>query len=187
MLIGIFVGGRARRMGGIAKGLLPAPSTGEPLAARLARIAHELGHEPVLVGDAPAYREALPGLRAIADDPVGVGPLGGLGGLLAAADDGLVIALSCDLPHVSPALLGRLATTPSTAAVLAPRATSGVWEPLCARYDAAAVRPALVAALARGERSFQRLFAAVRVEALPLDDAERAQLVDWDAPEDLTR
>lgn len=187
MLIGLFVGGRALRMGGIAKGLLPAPSTGEPLVVRLARIAHELGHEPVLVGDAPAYRAALPSLRVIADDPPGVGPLGGLGGLLAKANDPCAIALSCDLPHLSSALLARLASTSSRAAVLAPRSAHGPWEPLCARYDVALVRGALAAGLARGERSFQRLFASLDVEALEIDESERGQLVDWDAPEDLAR
>ena len=187
MLCGVFVGGRARRMGGIAKGLLPAPDTGEPLVVRLARLARELGHEPVLVGDAALYREALPGLRMLVDTPRDIGPLGGLGALLEAAGDEPALALSCDLPFVSGALLARLASTPSRAAVLAPRADSGTWEPLCARYDAPAVRPTLGRAVAEGERSFQRLFMRLEVEALALEEHELRQLVDWDTPEDVTR
>ena len=40
-LVGIFVGGKGRRMGGVAKGLLTAPGGGETLVARLARIVRD--------------------------------------------------------------------------------------------------------------------------------------------------
>lgn len=181
---GIFVGGRARRMGGIAKGLLPAPDTGEPLVVRLARIAEALSLEPVLVGEAEAYRAALPQLRIVPDAQLGIGPLGGLAGLLAAAPSEHVLTLACDLPFVSRALLARLAQTPSEADVLAPRAENGRWESLFARYRVQAVQPALVDALAQGERSFQQLFARCTVEALALDEGECDALKDWDRPED---
>ena len=187
MLCGIFVGGKASRMGGLAKGLLPAPEGGEPLVVRLARLATELGLEPVLVGSDARYAEALPALRAVPDQPPGIGPLGGLSGLLEAAQDGPVIALACDLPRVSRGLLAKLASHPSRAAVLAPRGQGGFWEPLCARYDATLVRAPLAAAIARGVRSFKQLFEMLPVEALELSDAERAELGDWDTPEDLQR
>src|SRR4051812_34952762 len=47
-LCGLFIGGQARRMGGVAKGLLAAPDTGEPLVARLRRHAESLGLRCVL-------------------------------------------------------------------------------------------------------------------------------------------
>ena len=56
------------------------------------------GVELVLVGAAEPYG-AL-GLRAIADEPAGIGPLGGLGGLLSHAGSGQVLALACDLPRL---------------------------------------------------------------------------------------
>ncbi len=40
-LVGIFVGGRGLRMGGVAKGLLPAPDGSGPLAKRLVRVTRE--------------------------------------------------------------------------------------------------------------------------------------------------
>lgn len=186
MLLGLFVGGLARRMGGHPKGLLPAPDTGEPLVVRLDRIGRAVGLEPVLVGDAAPYRSALPALRVIADDPPGIGPLGGLGGLLAAAGDGRTLALACDLPYVSEALVARLVADASAAPVLAPRASAlSVWEPLCARYDAKVVRPALDRLLAKGGRSFQQLLATLTVAELALGPDERTQLRDWDTPEDV--
>ena len=42
-LVGIFVGGKGRRMGGVAKGLLTAPGGAETLVARLARVVRETG------------------------------------------------------------------------------------------------------------------------------------------------
>jgi len=199
MLCGIFVGGRAERMGGQPKGLLPAPDTGEPLVVRLARLVTELGHEPVWVGDAAPYRAVLPALRVIQDRPAGVGPLGGLSGLLADAN-GPVLALACDMPRVSRGLLQLLAEAPFEPGhwVLAlrsplarPRAPgdtdSALWQPLCARYDAPALRTAVALAITRGVRSFQALFSELAVQELRVTESVRDELVDWDTPEDVAR
>ncbi|MFT3925787.1 MAG: molybdenum cofactor guanylyltransferase [Myxococcales bacterium] len=185
-LLGIFVGGASRRMGGYPKGLLTARDTAEPLVVRLARLAREVGLEPVWVGRADAYRALLPELRELTDDPAGVGPLGGLMALLRAARHEHVLAMACDMPHVSPQLLWRLRQEQPEASVLSPRSEVGLWEPLCARYRVAAVLPACEAALARGDRSFQALFATLPVVELPLSELERRELVDWDRPEDLS-
>lgn len=189
MLCGIFVGGRASRMGGIAKGLLPAPVTGEPLVVRLARMAAELGCEPVLVGASAEVKAALPALRTIADQPAGIGPLGGLAGLLHAAEQSPVVALACDLPFVSRDLLALLvhATLEAPTEVLAVRADNGLWEPLCARYDACALAPRVDRAIALGVRSFQKLFSELSVAELPVSHAQRRELDDWDTPEDVSR
>jgi len=186
-LFGIFVGGKATRMGGLAKGLLPAPGGQEPLVTRLARLATELGCEPVLVGSDARYQAALPSLRTLADVPPEVGPLGGLGGLLRAARGGSALAIACDMPLVSRALLERLLREAPAADVLAPRSASGPWEPLCARYHADRVGAQLAQALAEGVRSFQQLFARLDVAELELEPAARGELVDWDSPEDIAR
>lgn len=183
---GLFVGGQARRMGGVAKGLLPAPDSGEPLVLRLRRHAESLGLRCLLVGSAPAY--AGLGLPMLTDDPPGLGPLGGLRALLVAADRAPVLALACDLPYISPALLRRLveaapATADGPCDVVAPRRQDR-WEPLCARYEAT-VLPALTAALQAGERSFQGLLRRLRVRELSLSATEATELTDWDSPDDL--
>jgi molybdopterin-guanine dinucleotide biosynthesis protein A len=183
--LGIFVGGKSSRMGGHAKGLLPASDTGQPLLLRTAELAQALGLEAVLVGDASPYAGLLPELERISDLPLGIGPLGGLSGLLQARSDGPVLAVACDMPRLSRALLARFLSEESHAAVLATRGSAGFWEPLCARYLPSLVTPGLKLALADGVRSFQALFARLPVCELALGDDERAQLLDWDAPEDL--
>jgi molybdopterin-guanine dinucleotide biosynthesis protein A len=182
---GLFVGGQARRMGGVAKGLLPAPDTGEPLVARLRRHAESLGLGCVLVGESPAYGGL--GLPMLADAPSGIGPLGGLRALLLWAAGAPVVALAGDLPYVSPELLRRLLAAGSAPApvrdVVAARRQDR-WEPLCARYEAT-VLPVLDAALAAGEHSFQALLRRLRVHELALTADEARQLTDWDAPGDI--
>ncbi|MDB4972151.1 MAG: Molybdopterin-guanine dinucleotide biosynthesis protein MobA [Myxococcaceae bacterium] len=185
MLCGIFVGGKATRMQGQAKGLLASPQSGEPLVVRLARLARELGLIPVLVGEAASYRGALPELRVIADKPAGIGPIGGLAGLLHAGQPSFVLALSCDLPIISRQLLERLVNASTRAQVVAPRSSNGQWEPLAARYDAEALCGPVDRLISSGTRSFQRLFTDLRVEELKLSPAERAELIDWDTPEDV--
>lgn len=173
--LGIFVGGRSSRMGR-PKGLLAAPSGSERLVERLARLGREVGLEPVLVGEAAPYEAVLPSLPRIGDDPAGIGPLGGLRGLMRARPVAVVVA--CDMPAVDAALLRRLA---SARGVVAPRGER--WEPLCARYEAALVSPAIEAALQDGEHSLQALLDRVGARALSV---EPARLVDWDTPEDVT-
>jgi molybdopterin-guanine dinucleotide biosynthesis protein A len=184
-MLGIFVGGAARRMGGYPKGLLPAGDTGEALVVRLARLAREAGLSPVLVGKASPYQVLLPEVLALADEPKGVGPLGGLAALLRATRSGPVLAVACDMPYLSKALLERLASEAPEAPVLAPRSSEGMWEPLCARYEAARMLPLCLATLEAGERSFQALLARTQVTELVVSELERRELRDWDRPEDI--
>lgn len=182
-LIGIFVGGRATRMGGVPKGLLIAPD-GAPLAARLAQIAAARGRV-MLVGAAEAYREL--GLPALADAPGVPGPLGGLLALLQHAGEAPAIALACDLPFVTQALFDRLLATAPEAAAVAPR-DGDRWQPLFARYDAPRALAAGLRVAERGQRALHRVIDELgdAVQELALDDAERAMLRDWDRPEDIT-
>lgn len=184
-LVGIFVGGAARRMGGVAKGLLAAPDGTGSLASRSIAIARALGLEVVLVGEHPAY--APLGLPMIADAEAGQGPLGGLVALLERAGARAVIALACDLPFVERSFLERLVTATSDAAALAPRRGGGPWEPLFARYDAVRALPVARARLSRRELSLQGLLDALGADALSLDAAHERMLTDWDTPEDVAR
>ena len=185
-VVGIFVGGRSRRMGGEPKGLLHVPGGDETLVESLARAASEAGLEAVLVGDVAAYDEVLPGLLRLSDRPTGIGPLGGLGALLHHAGDGLALSVACDMPHVDAGVLRVLVDHPAEAAVLAPR-RDGRWEPMLARWRAAAVRPTLGRAVERGVRSFQALLGEIEVAELAVDARMDRALVDWDNPADVER
>lgn len=191
LLVGVFVGGRGSRMGGIAKGLLPAPESKATLIERLlgeiARAAP--GAEVVLVGDSTSY--ATLRLRTVDDTPRDIGPLGGLLGLLLHAEQQgaeQVLALACDLPRLDAAVLERLLTAHSGASALVVE-QDGVRNPLIARYRTREALPAARAVTAAGKRSLQAVLdrLAEGVRTLPLTVAEAALVDDWDSPEDVRR
>lgn len=189
LVVGILVGGRGSRLGGVAKGLLLAPGTKTSLIERLlSELRAALPGAPVvLIGNAEAY--AALGLRALPDDPPGVGPLGGVASLLEFARDReahAALCLTCDLPRLERRLLTRLATESASVAALV-TAQSGVRNPLVARYRVADALPVARRALHEGKRSVQSVLDGLGsgVEVLDVDEAEAALLVDWDVPEDL--
>jgi molybdopterin-guanine dinucleotide biosynthesis protein A len=176
-------------MGGKAKGLLLGPG-GESIVGRWMRIFGQLGIAHVLVGKHPAY--ASFGIRAIADDVRAPGPLGGLLALLDDANScGVthVIAVACDMAHVSETLVRKLMEA-SPAPIVAPRTPgapreSAFWQPLFARYDVGAVLPVARAWAADQKPSLQGFLNACGASELPLDADQFGELRDWDAPEDI--
>lgn len=180
-LCGIFVGGRARRMGGQPKGLLINPATGQTLVTHLRAMAERLGLRCVLVGNRPEYTDI--DLPMLADDPPAIGPLGGLSALLAYAN-GPALALSCDLPYLSQSFVSRILSVDARDHDVVAPVRDGRFEPLCALYYPS-VQLVLQQALADGERSFQRLLARLRVATLPLSSTEHHELDDWDSPDDI--
>ena len=185
MFLAIFVGGRGLRMGGVQKGLLRAPGSDETLIERLTRVGRQAGLEPLLVG-AGELGAAAAGLPRVFDVEPRVGPISGLRAALEYAGDVQVIAVGCDMPHVSAPLLARVARESPDAVVLAPRdAETGKWQPLCTRYDSPRVRPVLARAMAAGARSFQAVFRELSVVELAVSEMERMELGDWDKPEDI--
>lgn len=176
-------------MGGVAKGLLAAPSSEQTLVARLLQETRAAVAQAdiVLVGNADAY-SAL-SLPAIADDPPGIGPLGGLLGLLGYAHScnaRHVLALACDLPYLPGTIIARLATDSPDAHALVTH-QGDKHNPLIARYLVSAALPAAQRALQSGRRSLQSVLQQLQphVATLPLSDAELGSLVDWDTPEDI--
>lgn len=179
-LIGIFVGGKSSRMG-TTKGRIASPD-GEALIVRLARIAARFG-EVVLVGDASAVRDLVPGLRALEDTPSGIGPIGGLAALLEAAKGRDVLALASDLPFADETSIAALLAAAPGAEVVASRADADApYEPLFARYRPA-FRTRVEAAIRDGERSLQRLLRAADSRFVIPSDPRAIR--DWDTPEDV--
>jgi len=105
----ILAGGRARRMGGCPKGLLPLPS-GETIVARLLRVMRETGYtDPVICcGANTAYCHL--GVRSLADQWSGAGPLAGIAAALAGlrSEAEAVQFLPCDMPLITSRELRRL-------------------------------------------------------------------------------
>lgn len=188
LVCGIFVGGRSRRMGGHAKGLLPGADGVTALLVTLIAAARAAGLEIVLVGDATPYEELALSVPALADKPKDTGPLGGLGALLEHGGESDVITLACDMPYVNGEVLKRLAAFEPEAGVVCPRrGPEAPWEPMFARWRPSVVAPALAETLAAGERSFQRLLRRLDVVPLASDPTTERALRDWDTPEDVAR
>ena len=189
IVVGVFVGGRGARMGGVAKGLLPAPGAQLTL---IERVLIELraaapAARVVLVGDARAYTSL--GLPSVEDAPPGIGPLGGLLGLLQHAERdraGQALAVACDLPFVRRELLFRLLSEGGDAGAVVTE-TGGVRNPLVARYAVAQALPIAREVLHTGARSLQAVLdgLASATVRLVLSAAEQASLEDWDTPEDV--
>lgn len=186
---GLFVGGKGSRMGGAAKGLLEAPEGGA-IVLRTKALVEAAGARPVLVGAHPAYRDL--GLPIVPDDPSTEGPLAGLLALLAHAHASLAhapaLAIACDLPHLTEGLLARLLAAPP-APVVAPRRRhpdrGWLWEPLCARYDPAAMLPLARAHAASRRSRLQSLLDEAGAVPLALEPADDDALTDWDTPSDV--
>jgi molybdopterin-guanine dinucleotide biosynthesis protein A len=173
------------------KGLLSVPGRSTPILAELLHVGRAAGFDPVLVGDATPYEHLAEGVACVHDDPPGAGPLAGLRAALRHASStgrSHVIAIACDMPYVTAEALEQARDHRSEAVVVAPRrGPDAPWEPMLARYDAARLADALADEISRGERSFQKLFASVEVEALPLTRAIERALEDWDTPDDIAR
>jgi len=127
----------------------------------------------------------------VTDDPPGVGPIGGLVGLLAHAERRgaeQVLALACDLPSIAAELLRRLASEVADAGALV-TAQGEIRNPLVARYTVTRALPAAREALGAGQRSLQSVLDRLgdAVVTLPLTATEAATLDDWDTPEDMRK
>jgi len=186
-LVGILVGGRARRMGGQPKGLLRAPGGTERIVPRLLRLCQEAlpGARCVLLGGNSAYAEL--GVPLLDDAAPGAGPLAGLVSLLRAAQaEGRseVMLLAGDLPRLTAELIERLRSAELPGLALAPM-IDGRYQPLFARYGAASL-PLAEAALASPDRSLQALLRRLNAVTFPLSLADHAALVDWDEPADIS-
>jgi molybdopterin-guanine dinucleotide biosynthesis protein A len=176
----ILAGGRAVRMGGVAKGLLllNGKTLVEHVAARLGpQVATML-----LSANRPDYNAC--GLPVVADAITGhVGPLAGLhAGLLACATPWLVTA-PCDAPFLPTDLVDRLAKAADEHSLCVAASPSGI-EPgfiLChvgLAHD-------LGRWLQNGGRRVQDWLRAAGAVAIPFDDA--AAFANINTPDDLAR
>ena len=136
----VLAGGRGSRIGG-AKAL--ARLGGRPLISFPLAAVEEAGLEPLVVAKPDSE---LPPLRwpTIREVPVPRHPLCGIVAALRHAGERPVVAVGCDMPFASPALLRWLGSAPEPLVV--PRAEDSL-QPLPARYDSALL-PALEGALA---------------------------------------
>ncbi len=148
----LVAGGRARRLGGVAKGLLRVD--GEPIAARALRLFRELFDDALVVSNDPAAYAPL-GARVVPDVLAGKGAPGGLHAALAAARTGWVFTAGCDMPFLSAEGIALLAARRADHDAVLVR-FGGRLEPLHALWSRACL-PTFERALRAGDPSLWNL------------------------------
>ncbi|HEY1536848.1 MAG TPA: molybdenum cofactor guanylyltransferase [Polyangiaceae bacterium] len=188
MLIGIFVGGAGKRMGGVAKGLLRTPRGDETLIGRLLAVCGRAAPQAprYLVGVSPEYASLE--VTQLPDDPSGTGPIGGLRSLLlrARADGAArVLALACDLPFLDETMIASL-LEPLHSAARVPLVDER-FQPLAAAYATEATLAAVDRALSLGKRALMHVLDELGddLEPLELEGVQARALRDWDTPDDM--
>jgi molybdenum cofactor guanylyltransferase len=176
---GILAGGRATRFDGVNKGTLVVGSAA--IVDRQLDALRQVSHDIFVIGrNDPAWTSR--GLRVIADEMPGAGPLGGIYTAILHSPSNRTLVVACDMPFVSASLLRRLAAV-GDADVVIPRHARG-YEPLCAIYSRACaddIRDRLV----RGINEASRLPTGVRVAELDVDDD--LMFVNVNTPHDYAR
>ncbi len=157
----ILAGGRARRLGGIPKGLLLRE--GKPLLARLLELAPHFADTFLVTKDAGPYRSF--GVQSVADVLPGHGAPGGVHAALVHARTAWVFAVAADMPFVSWAVVDRLLASRGAEVDAVGFEVGGRLEPLLALYRTA-LAPAWGVAL-EGNPSFPALWQRVRACLLP--------------------
>ncbi|MGA7221637.1 MAG: molybdenum cofactor guanylyltransferase [Candidatus Acidiferrales bacterium] len=157
----VLSGGESSRMG-VDKGLLEID--GVAVILRTARLVEMVAGPACVVGGVEMYRGL--GLRAIADDWPGAGPLGGIVTALRASEAEWNLIVACDLPYLTRLWLEFLVerARASAADAVVPINVRGA-EPLCAMYRTRC-EAALRAALDEGTRKVTDGLTRVRVEYL---------------------
>jgi molybdopterin-guanine dinucleotide biosynthesis protein A len=162
----VLAGGASSRMGRNKALLLFG---GEPLVVHMARLVAATGIGVTVVGRPEEYEPF--GVKAIADDEPGLGPLGGIATALAHSSRAWNLIVAVDLPRVTTewlaALVDRALDCDAADAVL-PRSERGL-EPLCGVYHRRCLEP-IRAALGRGVRKVTSGLAgppACRVAEIP--------------------
>ena len=190
----VLCGGKSLRMGRDKAGVL---FDGEPLVLRAARRLSEIFPEVLVVGGGGDDRrglEALPGVRLLADEVPGLGPLGGIATALGAASHAWVFVAACDMPFVTDnqtdeGLIARFwqeARSSPRSPAIAPR-LGGRAQPLAALYNESALGPVREAAR-RGRLCMWRFLEEIGASYVEIEpgSAESRALADLDTEDDVT-
>jgi molybdopterin-guanine dinucleotide biosynthesis protein A len=161
----LVAGGRAERLGGIAKGLLRVD--GEPIAARTLRLFRGLFPEVLVVASDPAPYLAL-GAPVIPDALPGKGAPGGLHAALRSASTCWVFAAGCDMPFLSADAIRFLWARRGSAPAAAVAWERGL-EGLHAFWSRAAL-PTVERMLREGDPSFRQLAAALGARVVAAEE-----------------
>jgi molybdopterin-guanine dinucleotide biosynthesis protein A len=171
----VLAGGRATRMGGQDKGLVPL--AGKPMVAWvIAALAPQAGRLLINANRNLAAYAAF-GCEVVPDAEGGfLGPLAGLAAALDVADTPFVLTAPCDSPLVAPDLAARLhAASVQSGAEIAVAHDGERLQPVFALYRRE-VAPSLTAYLAGGGRKIDRWYAAHSLVEVDFSDRKESFL-----------
>lgn len=175
MTLAILAGGKGKRLGGAAKGLISV--AGKTILERQLELAPQFAEVMLVGGDASPYREVLarhPAVRVVPDAVPGKGAPGGVHAALAVARTGWVVAIACDMPFISAKVLEVLLSGRSPEVDAVAFEVGGRLQPLPGAY-----RASLAGAWERqlaSDPPLRLLFSRFRPRALPA--AELLRKVD---------
>jgi molybdopterin-guanine dinucleotide biosynthesis protein A len=185
--LAIQAGGASKRMGR-DKALLPF--LGKPLILRVIERASMFCTEMLITANEPEKFRFLD-IPTYPDPVSGAGPLAGLYSAFLHAETPYVAVVGCDMPFVSPDLLGLELVTliENDADVVIPRSADGL-EPLHAVYRREACLNAVKTALDQGNLRLIGWMSQVKVIELPLEqqkahDPQGLAFVNVNSPEEL--
>jgi molybdenum cofactor guanylyltransferase len=175
----VLVGGKARRMGGLPKGLLTVD--GDSIVGRLVTLLQDYAKRIVLIGDphGPYRRLKLPILPDVLPDR---GAPGGVYTALRCATAEWIIIVSCDLPKLDAETIGLL--VPDAASDVIMYRSAGRAQPLAALWRSSAVT-AFELCFERGQPGFSEILSQLRVKWLDEDPGEA--LMNVNTPEEAER
>lgn len=179
----VLAGGRARRMGGVDKGLIEIG--GRTMIARtLAAVAPQVGRVVISANRSfERYREF--GVPVVADRQPGfAGPLAGLDAGFAATGGELLLSVPCDAPLLPPDLVERLADALERSGNDIAVAEAGDRLHSLHALFRRSLAADLAAALAAGERKPDRWYASRGFARVAFDDAPDA-FVNVNTPDQL--
>ncbi len=184
--LAIIAGGRGSRLSGAPKGLLV--HQGRSLLSRLLDLAPLVEDVLLVANDPEAY--ATYALHAVPDVMPDRGAPGGVHTALLYARTEWVLALGCDMPFVSPAVVEVVLSERAGDLDIVAFEVGGRIEPLLAVYRAA-IAERWGSSVAAG-RSFRTLFQAFRTRLLAEDalraiDPDMRAVVSINTPSDLAR
>ena len=183
----LVAGGRARRLGGAAKGFLRLQ--GESVAARSLALFRRLFDEVLVVANDPEPWRAL-GVPVVPDAIPGKGAPGGVHAGLRASRAGWIFAAACDMPFLAEEPIRHLAALRGEAPAVVVAWERGL-EGMHAFWSREAL-PTVERMLRDGDPSLREIAAAVGARIVPepewrLVDPEGRSFENANTPEDLRR
>lgn len=165
--LAVLVGGRGKRLGGVAKGNLRLE--GQTLIGRTLSLAPHFSEVLLIGDDGGAYPDAKG--RRVADWMDGAGAPAGLVSAISAATTAWVLVVTCDMPHVSLAAATALAQSVGTSDAACFH--DGAVQPFPGLFRTALAEP-LRGKFQRGT-SVHALLSSLKLAKVPLPDAPWAK------------